>query len=88
MFYSSHQFLFQLFLFSNLKYSKTWLKRTCSKADTWLRRTESLGPGCNKLLLKDLFKADTWLRRTIFSGPVGVRFSQVLLYGRLMAHGT
>ena len=31
-------------------YSKTWLKRTCSKTDTWLRRTESLGPGCNKLL--------------------------------------
>ena len=28
----------------------------------------------------NLYKADTWLKRTIFSGPVGVRFSQVLLY--------
>ena len=31
---TSAQFKFAL-------YSKTWLKRTCSKADTWLRRTKT-----------------------------------------------
>ena len=27
-----------------IEYSKTCLKRTCSKADTWLKRTKFLAP--------------------------------------------
>ena len=27
------------------KYSEAWLKQTCFKADTWLRRTTTLGHG-------------------------------------------
>ena len=48
-----------------LEYSKTWLKRACSKADTWLKRTHTFGPGrfLYVFTLKNLSKADT-VKRT------------------------
>ena len=47
------------------KYSKTWLKRTCSKADTWLKWTHTFGPGrfLYVFTFKNLSKADT-VKRT------------------------
>ena len=37
----------ELVLFPLIKYSKNCLKRTCSKADTWPKRTENVAPKWN-----------------------------------------
>ena len=40
---------------------------------------KTLYPNFSECFRQKLYMADTWLKRTICSGPVGVRFSQILL---------
>ena len=53
-----------------IEYSKTCLKRTCFKVDTWLKGTKIFGPGrfLVKFLWNYLHKAGTLKRTSVWSG--------------------